>query len=198
VAYKSTREALHIKPAEPEGDFITHILQSLQPDGKAILIVPHGALFKLGNAHTVRRYLIHKNYIEAVIDMPPNVFYSSKTNVSILILNKKKSHTDILFVDASGGFEPDRRRNKLRAEHTSHIREVFEAYKPVKNFAHRASFQEVTDSSNNYNLTAKRYIKHNHVSSEKDIEPLKQKIEVLTAELQKVRGAIDEELKYFK
>ncbi|MDO1447454.1 N-6 DNA methylase [Rhodocytophaga aerolata] len=195
VAYKNNREAS--APAQVEADFVTHILQSLQPDGKAILIVPHGALFKLGNAHTVRRYLIHKNYIEAVIDMPPNIFYSSKTNVSILILNKKKLHTDILFVDASTGFEPDRRRNKLRAEHTTYIREVFEAYKSVKNFAHRASFQEVTDNSNNYNLTAKRYIQHSHVPSEKDIEPLKKKVDSLTAELKKVRGAIDEELKYF-
>lgn len=195
VAYKNQKEDLSV--AELQADFITHILQSLHADGKAILIVPHGVLFKLGNAHTVRRYLIHKNYIEAVIDMPPNIFYSSKTNVSILVLNKKKPHTDILFIDASGGFEPDRRRNKLRAEHTSYIRQVFEAYKSVKNFAHLATFQEVTDSSNNYNLTAKRYIKHNHVPSEKDIEPLKQRIESLTAELKKVQKSINEEMKYF-
>lgn len=197
VAYKSAKESLSIKAAETEGDFITHILQSMQPDGKAILIVPHGALFKLGNAHTVRRYLIHKNYIEAVIDMPPNIFYSSKTNVSILILNKKKSHTDILFIDASSNFEPDRRRNKLRTEHTTYIREIFEAYKSVKNYAHRASFEEVTNSDNNYNLTAKRYIKHNLIPTGKDIQPLKERIDNLSAELKKVQKLINEELKYF-
>jgi type I restriction enzyme M protein len=197
VAYKtSNKNDLQVK-SETQADFITHILQSLQEDGKAVLIVPHGALFKLGNAHTVRRYLIHKNWIEAVIDLPPNVFYSSKTNVSVLVLNKKKSHTDILFVDASGGFEPDRRRNKLRTEHTSYIKEVFDAFKTVKDYAHRASFVEVTDGNNNYNLTAKRYVRQTPALSGKDLQPLKEKIDGLSAELEKVQKAIEKELKHF-
>jgi type I restriction enzyme M protein len=197
VAYKLNREDGQAKAAEKQADFITHILQTLQEDGKAVLIVPHGALFKLGNAHTVRRYLIHKNWIEAVIDLPPNIFYSSKTNVSVLVLNKKKGHTDILFVDASGGFEPDRRRNKLRPEHTTYIKEVFDGFKSVKNYAHRATFQEVTDGSNNYNLTAKRYIRPALLSSSKDLQPMKDKIDTLSAELENVQKLIEKELKNF-
>jgi type I restriction enzyme M protein len=197
VAYGNAKNNLHANAAGRQADFITHILQSLDIEGRAVLIVPHGALFKLGNAHTVRRYLIHKNYIEAVIDLPPNVFYSSKTNVSILILNKKKLHNDILFIDASAGFEPDRRRNKLRTEHTTYIKEIFDGFKSVKNYAHRASFQEVTDSSNNYNLTAKRYIRQGHIPTDQDLQPLRKKIESLSAELEKVKKAIEEELKNF-
>jgi type I restriction enzyme M protein len=197
VAYRSPRESAQANPGEVQADFITHILQSLDEEGRAVLIVPHGALFKLGNAHTVRRYLVHKNYIEAVIDLPPNVFYSSKTNVSILVLNKKKTHTDILFIDASGRFEPDRRRNKLRTEHTSYIKEVFNGFKSVINYSHRASFQEVTNSSNNYNLTAKRYIRQDQTSTDKDLQPLREKIDSLSAELKKVQKSIEEELKNF-
>jgi type I restriction enzyme M protein len=114
-----------------------------------------------------------------------------------LVLNKKKSHTDILFVDASGGFEPDRRRNKLRTEHTSYIKEVFDAFKTVKDYAHRASFVEVTDGNNNYNLTAKRYVRQTPALSGKDLQPLKEKIDGLSAELEKVQKAIEKELKHF-
>jgi hypothetical protein len=74
---------------------------------------------------------------------------------------------------------------------------VFDAFKTVKDYAHRASFVEVTDGNNNYNLTAKRYVRQTPALSGKDLQPLKEKIDGLSAELEKVQKAIEKELKYF-
>lgn len=197
IAYRKTREIHLSEDTTDEYSFLSHILASLHEDGKAVLIVPHGVLFKLGNAYVLRRHLVNRNIVEAVVDLPPNIFYSSKVNVSILVLNKKKSHSDILFIDASHNFEPDRRRNKLREEHRNEVAEAYHAFKSNRNFAHRASFQEVSGKNNDYNLTAKRYVKPSNQPGVVDLEPLKKNIDQLTTQLQSIRKELDEEINSF-
>ncbi|QHT66580.1 N-6 DNA methylase [Rhodocytophaga rosea] len=197
VAYRKSKEIHLSEDTTEETSFLSHILDSLQDDGKAAIIVPHGVLFKLGNAYALRKQLISRNMIEAVIDLPPNIFYSSKVNVSVLILNKKKKHSDILFIDASQNYEPDRRRNKLRTEHSKQVIQAYHAFKSSRNYAHRASIQEVTDKANDYNLTAKRYVKQTTKSSATDLEPLKKNIDQLTSQLENIRKELDKEINSF-
>jgi type I restriction enzyme M protein len=135
--------------------------------------------------------------VEAVIDLPPNIFYSSKVNVSILILNKKKKHSDVLFIDASQNYEPDRRRNKLRNEHSKQIIQAFHAFKSSRNYAHRANIQEVSDKANDYNLTAKRYVKQITKPASSDLEPLKKNIDQLTIQLESIRKELEKEISSF-
>jgi type I restriction enzyme M protein len=197
VAYRKTKE-IHLAENTSEGtSFLSHILDSLQDDGKAVIIVPHGVLFKLGNAYALRKQLISRNMVEAVIDLPPNIFYSSKVNVSILILNKKKKHSDLLFIDASQSYEPDRRRNKLRTEHRKQIAQAFNTFKSSRNYAHRANVQEVSEKANDYNLTAKRYVKQTTKPSSTDLEPLKKNIDQLTTQLENIRKELDKEINSF-
>jgi type I restriction enzyme M protein len=192
--YKRNKESLEDRENAPNENFLTHILSSLTEDGKAVIIVPHGVLFKLGNAQMVRRQLVFANMVEAIIDLPANIFYSSKVNVSILILNKKKPHTNLLFIDASKLFQPDRRRNKLRDEHLKQILKAFTSFTTVNNYAYKATLQEITEKSNDYNLTAKRYVKETIKPAAQNLDTIRQNINQLSVQLETIRKNLEKEI----
>src|SRR5208283_5339145 len=91
-------------PPKSKGDyaFISHMIEiALQDEGKVGVIVPHGVLFRGGSEGIIRRKLIEENLLEAVIGLPVNLFFGTGIPAAILIFNKGKKTTDILFIDAS-------------------------------------------------------------------------------------------------
>ena len=68
--------------------YVLKALERLQDNGKMAVILPHGVLFR-ENEKEVRRKLIEKNQIEAIIGLPENLFYDTRIPVIILILSKK-------------------------------------------------------------------------------------------------------------
>jgi type I restriction enzyme M protein len=194
AVYKTSKEAQANRENAPQENFLTHILSSLADDGRAVIIVPHGVLFKLGTAQMVRRQLIYANMVEAIIDLPANIFYSSKVNVSILVLNKKKPNTDILFIDASKLFEPDRRRNKIRDEHRKQILKAYKAFNTVNNFAYKATQQEIAEKSSDYNLTAKRYVKQTIKPETQHLDAIRDTINQLSNQLETIRQDLEKEI----
>jgi type I restriction enzyme M protein len=144
--------------AGAEEDFLSLLLRSLAATGRAAVIVPHGVLFKMGTTYQVRKLLVDHNLIEAVVDLPPNVFYSCKTNVALLVLAKARPHRDVLFVDASSHFEPDRRRNRMRPHHIEDLTAVYRNFVPVAGLAARLTVGALQGTPHDYNLTPKRYV----------------------------------------
>ena len=104
-------------PPKSKGDyaFISHMVEiALEGEGKVGVILPHGVLFRGGREGIVRQKMVEENLLEAVIGLPPNIFYGTGIPAAILIFNKGKKTKDVLFIDASSEFEAGKKQNKLR------------------------------------------------------------------------------------
>jgi type I restriction enzyme M protein len=128
--------------------FIQHMVYHLAENG----IMAGGA-----EAH-IRQYLVKdKNYLDAVIGLPPNIFYGTGIPTSILVFKKCKEHPDtIVFIDASKGFEKVGNQNYLRKAHIDHIIANYRERKAEEKYSYIATLDEV--AANEYNLNIPRYV----------------------------------------
>src|SRR5574344_2622840 len=138
--------------------FILHMIYHLNDGGTMACIAPHGVLFR-GNAEgVIRRFLIEKkNYVDAIIGLPANIFYGTSIPTCILVFKKcRKEDDNILFIDASKEFEKVKTQNKLRTEHIQKIIETYRNRTEIEKYSHLATMQEIAE--NDYNLNIPRYV----------------------------------------
>lgn len=138
--------------------FIQHMIFQLDESGAMAVIMPHGVLFRGGAEAQIRRYLIeNKNYLDAVIGLPANIFYGTGIPTCILVFKKcRQSDDDILFIDASKGFEKAGNQNKLLQEHIDKIVEAYRSRSSISKFSYAAKLAEIKE--NDYNLNLPRYV----------------------------------------
>lgn len=138
--------------------FVQHMFYQLAEDGTMAIILPHGVLFRGGAEGHIRQYLIEQhNCIDAVVGLPANIFYGTSIPTCVLVLKKCRKHKDdILFIDASGGFDKVKTQNILRSEHIQKIVEAYKARSNQERFSHVASLAEI--KANDYNLNIPRYV----------------------------------------
>lgn len=178
-------------PPKSKGDFafISHMIEvSLAGDGRVGVIVPHGVLFRGGSEGLIRQKLIEENLLEAVIGLPANLFFGTGIPAAILIFNKGKKSTDVLFIDASREFADDKKQTRLRTEDIEKIVKTHNQFKTVSKFAHRAKRGEIEE--NEFNLNIPRYVDMSDVEDEFDIAKLQTDIEGMESELAKTRAEI--------
>ena len=120
------------------------------------VILPHGVLFRGAAEGRIRKALLEKGNIEAVVGLPANLFLNTGIPVVILILSKNKLSKDVLFVDASAEFEKNKNQNQLTEEHVSKIVETVVNNNEIEKYSRVVSFDEIKD--NDYNLNIPRYI----------------------------------------
>ena len=153
-------------------------------------VAPHGVLFR-GNAEgKIRQFLIEtKNYIDAIIGLPANIFYGTSIPTCILVLKKCREEDDnILFIDASKEFEKVKTQNKLRPEHIEKIVSTYRERKEIERYSHLASLDEVRE--NDYNLNIPRYVDTFEEEEPIDIQAVMADIKKLEAE----RAELDKEI----
>lgn len=136
--------------------FVEHCVYHLKPTGRMAIVLPHGVLFRGGAEGTIRQALINKNYLDAVIGLPANLFYSTGIPTIVLVFRKNRTNSDVLFIDASKHFEKGKNQNHLRPEDIDLIVKTYEDRKDVKKLAHVASLDEIKE--NDYNLNIPRYV----------------------------------------
>jgi type I restriction enzyme M protein len=138
--------------------FIQHMIHHLDDNGIMACIAPHGVLFRSGAEGYIRRFLIEeRNYIDAVIGLPVNLFYGTSIPACILVLKKCKEHpNDILFIDASRHFEKVKNKNVLRPEDINAIVDAYNSRRPVTKYAAVATLDEV--KAKDFNLNIPRYV----------------------------------------
>ncbi len=137
--------------------FLLHDLYHVKPDGIMTIVLPHGVLFRGGEEGEIRKNLIENNKIDAIIGLPGNIFFGTGITTIIMVLKQKRSNTDVLFIDASKGFEKVGKNNKLRACDIKKIVDVISARpKYVEKFARRVERDEIRQ--NDYNLHIPRYV----------------------------------------
>ena len=144
--------------------FVQHMVHQLADNGTMAVVLPHGVLFRGAAEGHIRKYLIEdRNYLDAVIGLPANIFYGTSIPTCILVLKKDRylsgaeGHKDnILFIDASQHFEKIKTQNYLRAEDISKIIDTYKNRTAEDKYSHVAKLTEVAE--NDYNLNIPRYV----------------------------------------
>ena len=147
-------------PPPKQGDYayLLHIIKSLKPAGKAACILPHGVLFR-GNAEAgIRKNLIERGLIRAIIGLPANLFYGTGIPACIVLVDKENARPgrDIFMIDASRGFIKDGPKNRLREMDIHRIVDVFRRGVDVPKYARMVGSDEI--ERNEFNLNLPRYI----------------------------------------
>ncbi|PEG90285.1 MULTISPECIES: type I restriction-modification system subunit M [unclassified Lactobacillus] len=136
--------------------FLLHGLYHLDQSGTMAIVLPHGVLFRGAKEGKIRETLLKKNQIDAIIGLPAGLFYSTGIPTVVLVLKKNKTNRNVLFIDASKGFEKGKRQNSLRDEDINKIIDTYKERKDVERYAHVASFDEIEE--NDFNLNIPRYV----------------------------------------
>jgi type I restriction enzyme M protein len=138
--------------------FVQHMIHQLADTGTMACVLPHGVLFRGGAEGHIREHLIkEKNYLDAVIGLPANIFYGTSIPTCILVLKKKREHTaNILFIDASRHFEKVKTQNVLRIEDINKLIAAFKTRSTEDKYSYVAPLSEIAE--NDYNLNIPRYV----------------------------------------
>jgi type I restriction enzyme M protein len=134
------------------------MLYHLNKDGIMIVVVPHGVLFRSAAEGSIRKIIVDKyNYLDAVIGLPANMFYSTNNPACIMIFKKNRKDTDdIFFIDASSDFNKFKLINNLREEDIFKIVSTYSLREEIDGYSHRASKKEIKE--NDFNLNIPRYV----------------------------------------
>lgn len=175
--------------------FILHMIYHLNDGGTMACVAPHGVLFRGAAEGKIRQFLIEKkNYIDAVIGLPANVFYGTSIPTCILVMKKcRKEDENILFIDASKEFEKVKTQNKLRSEHINKIIDTYRERKEIEKYSHCATLQEIKD--NDFNLNIPRYVDTFEDEEPIDIHAVMAEIKELEAQRADLDKQIDVYLK---
>ena len=116
-------------PPTKNGDYawIEHMIASTKANGRMAVVLPQGALFRMGAEGKIREKLLEEDLVECVIGLAPNLFYGAGLAASIMILNKNKpakKRNKLLVIDGSEKFWRGRAQNEMREEHTARILEL--------------------------------------------------------------------------
>lgn len=136
--------------------FVLRGLDTLNEDGTAVYILPHGVLFRGAGEGDIRRQLVNSKHIYAVIGLPEKLFFNTSIPVCILVLKKRRDTNDVLFIDAAKLYEKDGKQNIMTPYQ---IREIMGAYairRNVDKLSHLATLEEIKE--NGYNLNIPRYV----------------------------------------
>ena len=161
-------------PPDKNGDyaFLLHIIASLKTTGTGAVILPHGVLFR-GNAEAViRKNLINKGYIKAIVGLPANLFYGTGIPACILVLDKAgaDNRDHIFMIDASKGFIKDGNKNRLRERDIHKILDAFALQADIEKFSRLVPVDEIKSASNDYNLNLPRYVDTSEPEDVQDID----------------------------
>lgn len=173
--------------------FVQHMLYHLNGTGTMATVLPHGVLFRGAAEGTIREYLLkEKNYLDAVIGLPANIFYGTSIPTVILVFKKNRENKDnILFIDASNDFEKVKTQNRLRDEDIEKIVRTYEKREDIEKYSRVVTMEEIAE--NDYNLNIPRYVDTFEEEEKIDLDAVVKEIESIDEEMKE----IDETIKRF-
>jgi len=154
--------------------FLLHGFHFLGKEGTMAIILPHGVLFRGGAEARIREKLLKENFIDTIIGLPPNLFYSTGIPVCILVLKNCKKKEDVLFINASEHFVKGKRQNELSEKHLDNIVETYKFRNERERYSRRVSMDEI--KKNDYNLNISRYVSASQEESKIDLEEVNTKL----------------------
>jgi type I restriction enzyme M protein len=169
--------------------FTMHMLSWLAVNGTAAIVEFPGVLYRGGVEQKIRKYLIDNNYVDTVIQLPPDLFFGTTIATCIVVLKKSKKSNDTLFIDASAEFVRQGNKNKLTDDNRQKILDAFVAREDVDHFAKVVPNPDLV--TNQYNLAASSYVDAEDTREIVDIAALNADIERIVARQAELRQAID-------
>lgn len=173
--------------------FLLHGLHYLKDDGVMAIILPHGVLFRGGVEERIRQKLLKDGYIDTVIGLPPNLFYSTGIPVCVLVLKKCKKPDDVLFINASEQFVKGKRQNQLTPAHIDKIVSTYQNRKAEEGYSKRVAMEEI--AKNDFNLNITRYVSTAQQEPEIDLEATHAELVKIEEEIRKATAKHNEFLK---
>jgi len=163
--------------------FVQHMIHQLAENGTMALVLPHGALFRGAAEGHIRKYLIEdRNYLDAVIGLPANIFYGTSIPTCIMVFKKCREHSEnILFIDASEHYEKVKTQNVLREEHIEKIVNTYRNRITEDKYSYVATMDEVAE--NDYNLNIPRYVDTFEEEEPVDLEAVSNELQALESDL---------------
>ncbi|HGH5505304.1 TPA: type I restriction-modification system subunit M [Staphylococcus pseudintermedius] len=175
--------------------FIQHMVHYLDDEGTMAVVLPHGVLFRGAAEGVIRQYLIEeKNYLDAVIGLPANIFYGTSIPTCILVFKKcRKANQDVLFIDASNAFEKGKNQNHLTDEHVDKIINTYQNRATIDKYSYAATLQEI--EGNDYNLNIPRYVDTFEEEAPIDLDQVQQDIANIDNDIAQIEQDIEGYLK---
>ncbi|MBP8609832.1 MAG: type I restriction-modification system subunit M [Syntrophaceae bacterium] len=170
--------------------FTMHMLSWLSTSGTAAIVEFPGVLYRGGAEQKIRKYLIDNNYIDTVIQLPPDLFFGTTIATCIIVLKKSKKDNKTLFIDASAEFVRGGNKNKLTDENRAKIMEAFTKREDKAHFAKLVSNKTIEE--NDYNIAVSTYVMQKDTREVVDIKKLNAEIKEIVARQNELRMAIDE------
>ncbi|MDF2049862.1 type I restriction-modification system subunit M [Arthrobacter sp. Cr_A7] len=170
--------------------FTMHILSWLAVNGTAAIVEFPGVLYRAGAEAKIRKYLIDNNYVDAVIQLPPDLFFGTTIATCIVVLKKSKTDNAVLFVDASAKITRVGNKNKLTKTHQRAILDAFTTRADAEHFAKLVSNEDI--AANAYNLAVTSYVAAEDTREIIDITDLNAEIARIVARQKVLRISIDE------
>jgi len=183
-------------PPQKNADFafLLHIIKSLNANGRAGVVLPHGDLFRSGAEGRIREQLIKNNLVEAIISLPPKLFYGTGIPVAIWILNKNKSEekkNKILIIDASKEYSEGKNQNNLRKQDIEKVIKTYDQYQDVEKYARVIDIKEIKEKE--FDLRINNYIDSDEAKEEINIKQVWSEL----INLEKERESISKKVSVF-
>jgi type I restriction enzyme M protein len=170
--------------------FTMHILSWLAVDGTAAIVEFPGVLYRGGAERKIRKYLIDNNYVDTVIQLPPDLFFGTTIATCIIVLKKSKRDNAVHFIDASAEFVRAGNKNKLTEANRGRILEAFTAREDVEHFTQLVPNSEIAE--NEYNIAVSSYVEQVDTREQVDIVALNAEIARIVGRQAELRTQIDE------
>ena len=152
--------------------FVQHMLSSLKGNGNMATIMPHGVLFRGGKEKLIREILINDDVIEAIISLPPGLFYGTGIPACVLVCKKNKPdklRDKVLFINADREYAEGKKQNKLRPEDIEKIDFVFSNKREIPNYSRLVDRLEIAEN-NDYNMSIRRYVDNTPKPEPEDVQ----------------------------
>jgi type I restriction enzyme M protein len=174
--------------------FVQHMIHHLAENGTMALVLPHGALFRGGAEQHIRKYLIeNRNYLDAVIGLPANIFYGTSIPTCIMVFKKCRENPDnVLFIDASNDFEKVKTQNVLRESDIEKIIDTYRNRIETEKYSRKIAIYGDSDSiaANDYNLNIPRYVDTFEAEQSIDIQAIAQQLKDLDKDMKSTDATI--------
>ena len=169
--------------------FTMHMLSWLSTEGTAAIVEFPGVLYRGGAEQKIRKYLVANNYVDTVIQLPPNLFFGTSISTCILVLKKNKSDNRICFIDASGEFAHEGNKNVLGEDHIRHIYDVHREKREEQYYSRVVRIGDVEAQA--WNLSVSTYVEKADTSEQIDISELNARIAGIVERQARLRAEID-------
>ncbi len=169
--------------------FTMHMLSWLSTSGTAAIVEFPGVLYRGGAEQKIRKYLIENNYVDAVFQLPPDLFFGTSIATCIIVLKRSKRDNSILFIDGSAEFVHEGNKNKLSPKNIETLLNAFIERQDIDHFAKLVSCEEIL--ANDCNLSVSSYVEKEDTREEIDIIELNRSIAEIVARQHILRTEID-------